>query len=178
MALREWLDIGAICEITFTLKHFAINAHTKPNGNIIEANDVFSAHVESIAILKNPPSIPCSPYKGRSNKKPHHRAQVANKKEVDRAAAFEHTLTRQRFDSPVPSAYNDTFSPNPTIKSLVDSDSASYGDTARTTVTPAPASPTSSEFPSGKSTETTVSTHNSPSSSSNTSKSRQGIYFI
>ena len=171
--------IGAICEITFTLKHFAINAHTKPNGNVIEANDVFSAHVENIAILKNPPTIPRSPYKGRSNKKPHHCAQVANKKEeIDPAAAFEHTFTRQTFDSPVPSGYNDTFSPNPTIKSLVYSDSASYGNTAHTTETPAPASSTSSEFPSGKSTETAVSTQNSPSSSSNTSKSSQGIFFI
>jgi hypothetical protein len=34
--------VGAMCEITFTLKHYAIGAQTKANGNVVEANDVFS----------------------------------------------------------------------------------------------------------------------------------------
>jgi hypothetical protein len=72
--------VGAMCEITFTLKHYAIAAQTKANGKVVEANDVFSAHVESVVILKNAPPLPRSPYKGKLTKIPHHRPQQeANK---------------------------------------------------------------------------------------------------
>jgi hypothetical protein len=46
--------VGATCEITFTLKHYAIRAQTKADGKVIEAYDTFSAQVEAVAILKNP----------------------------------------------------------------------------------------------------------------------------
>jgi hypothetical protein len=68
--------IGAMCEITFTLKHYTIRRHTKPDGNVVEPNNVFSAQVEGIAILKNPPIIVRSPYKGKLTRRPHHKPQV------------------------------------------------------------------------------------------------------
>ena len=49
--------IGTMCEITFTLKHYAIWKHMKPDGNVTEANDVFCAQVETVAILKKPPIL-------------------------------------------------------------------------------------------------------------------------
>ena len=83
--------VGAMCEVTFTLKHYAIAAQRKADGRLVEANDVFSAQVETIAILKNPPILARSPYKGRLARslRPHHRPQLPTRGEqVNAAAAF------------------------------------------------------------------------------------------
>jgi hypothetical protein len=56
--------VGAMCEVTFILKHYAIAGHRK-DGHYVEANDIFSAQVETVAILKSPPVLARSPYKGR-----------------------------------------------------------------------------------------------------------------
>jgi hypothetical protein len=81
--------VGAMCEITFTLKHYAIASHKKPDGTVVEASDVFSAQVETVAVLKNPPVLARSPYKGRLTRKPHHRPQHPTRGEqVNAAAAF------------------------------------------------------------------------------------------
>ena len=62
--------VGALCEVTFTLKHYMINAQKKEGGQDVEAHDIISAQVETIqvALLKNPPTIVHSPYKGRMTK--------------------------------------------------------------------------------------------------------------
>lgn len=79
--------IGSLCEITFTLRHYNIGAQTKKDGS--EAHDVFSAQVEAVLVLKNPPVIVRSPFKGRTNKRPHHRPQIPTRGEqVNAAAAF------------------------------------------------------------------------------------------
>jgi hypothetical protein len=83
--------VGAMCKVTFTLKHYVIAAQTKADGRLVEANDVFSAQVETIAILKNPPILTRSPYKGRLARslRPHHRPQLPTRGEqVNAAAAF------------------------------------------------------------------------------------------
>ena len=58
--------VGALCKVTFTLKHYAIGAQksSKEGESYVEAHDIFSAQVETVAVLKNPPSIVRSPYKG------------------------------------------------------------------------------------------------------------------
>ena len=98
--------VGAMCEITFILKHYAIGPQTKANGNVVEANDVFSALVENVSILKNPPILPTSPYKARLAKRPHHRPQLPTRNEqVNAAAAFvphpetEHRKTESTFET-------------------------------------------------------------------------------
>lgn len=81
--------VGATCEITFTLKHIAIASRRKPDGSVMEATDVFSAHVESVAVLKNPPMIARSPYKGRIMRRPQHRPQLPSRGEqVNASVAF------------------------------------------------------------------------------------------
>lgn len=81
--------IGAMCEVTFTLKHFTISRNTKPDGRVVEANDVFSAQVETVAILKHVAVIPRSPYKGRLTRRPHHRPQIPLRGEqINAANAF------------------------------------------------------------------------------------------
>jgi len=83
--------IGALCEVTFTLKHYAIGAQkkSKDDGKDVEPHDIFSAQVESVAVLKNPPTIVRSPYKGRIIKRPHHRPQIPTRGEqVNAAEAF------------------------------------------------------------------------------------------
>ena len=79
--------IGALCEVTFTLKHYAIGVQKRDGGQDAEAHDVFSAQVEAVAVLKNPPLVARSPYKGRISKRPHHRAQVPSRGEQVNAAA-------------------------------------------------------------------------------------------
>ena len=80
--------IGAMCEITFTLRHYSIGVQTKPGGARVEAHDVFSAKVEAVSVLKNPPVIVRSPFKGRT-KRPHHRPQIPTRGEqVSAANAF------------------------------------------------------------------------------------------
>jgi hypothetical protein len=44
--------IGATCEVTFILKH-----HKNADGTWAEANNVFSAQVETVAILRKPPDL-------------------------------------------------------------------------------------------------------------------------
>jgi hypothetical protein len=56
--------VDAMCEVTFTLKHYVIAAHKKADGSEMEATDVFSAQVETVVILKKPPTLARSPYKG------------------------------------------------------------------------------------------------------------------
>ena len=83
--------VGALCEVTFTLKHYAIGAQksSKEGESYVEAHDIFSAQVETVAVLKNPPTIVRSPYKGRIIKRPHHRPQIPTREEqVNAAAAF------------------------------------------------------------------------------------------
>ena len=94
--------VGALCEVTFTLKHYAINAQKKEGGQDVEAHDIFSAQVETVALLKNPPTIVRSPYKGRITKRPQHRPQIPTRGEqVNAAAAF---VSRTNFDSTSDSA--------------------------------------------------------------------------
>lgn len=81
--------VGATCEITFTLKHYAIRPHTKPDGRVVEPYDTFSAQVEAVVILKKPPVLVRSPYKGRLTRPPHHRPQLPTRNEhVNAAEAF------------------------------------------------------------------------------------------
>ena len=77
--------IGAMCEITFTLRHYSISVQTKPGGAWVEAHDIFSAKVEAVSVLKNPPVIVRSPFKGRT-KRPHHRPQIRTRGEQVSAA--------------------------------------------------------------------------------------------
>ena len=80
---------GALCEITFTLRRYGIGFQMKPDGMRLEAHDVFSAQVEAISVLKNPPVITRSPYKGRITKRPHHRPQIPTRGgKLNAAAAF------------------------------------------------------------------------------------------
>ena len=53
----------------------------------MEAHDIFSAQVETVAVLKNPPTIVRSPYKGRIAKRPQHRPQIPTREEQANAAA-------------------------------------------------------------------------------------------
>ncbi len=46
--------VGVMCEITFTLKHYAIASHRKADGSVVEANNIFLAQVETVDILKTP----------------------------------------------------------------------------------------------------------------------------
>jgi hypothetical protein len=118
--------VGAMCEITFTLKHYAIGPQTKANGNIVEANNVFLAHIESVTILKNPPTLQRSPYKTRLTKRPHHRPQLPTRSEqINAAAAFvpqpdpDQKYTVSTLETPLPG-------PSITI----------HPDTAAPTITP------------------------------------------
>ena len=80
--------VGAMCEITFTLRHYTIGAHTKPDGRKVDANDVFSAKVEAVTVLKNPPVVVRSPYRGQT-RRPQHRPQLPTRREqVNAAVAF------------------------------------------------------------------------------------------
>ena len=118
--------VGALCEVTFTLKHYAIAAQTKANGNVVDANDIFSAHVENVSILKKTPTLPPSPYKGRAGKKPKHRAQLPTRTEhINAAAAFiphvdldSKPATHGSEISP-PSTFNKMFSTDPDASSVV-----------------------------------------------------------
>ena len=120
--------VGAMCEVTFTLKHYAIAAQTKANGNVVDANDVFSAHVENISILKKPPTLPRSPYKNRTTKKPHHRPQLPTRSEqVNAAAAFvprfhSNSNSPRTSKSPAPSAFESPDSTDPSNTSVIDID--------------------------------------------------------
>jgi len=81
--------IGATCEITFTLKHYAIKGQKVQAGNTSESYDTFSAQVEAIVILKNPPVLAPSPYKGRLTRRPLHRPQLPTRGEqLNAAEAF------------------------------------------------------------------------------------------
>ena len=73
--------VGAMCEVTFTFKHITIGNHRKPDGSVVEANDVFTAHVESVAILKNQPILARSPYKARLLRRPQHKIGRASCRE-------------------------------------------------------------------------------------------------
>ena len=64
---------------------FSIAGHRK-EGNYVEANNVFSAPVETIAILKNLPVLARSPYKGHFLRKPQHKPQVPMRGEQINAA--------------------------------------------------------------------------------------------
>ena len=118
--------VGALCEVKFTLKHYAIAAQTKVNGNVVDANDVFSAQVENVSILKKPPTLPPSPYKGRAGKKPKNRAQLLTRTEhINAAAAFiphvdldSKPATHGSEISP-PSTFDKMFSTDPDASSVV-----------------------------------------------------------
>ena len=70
--------VGALWEVTFTLKHYAINAQKEEGGQDVKAHDMVSAQVETVVLLKNSPTIVCSPYmyKGQMTKRPQHRPQI------------------------------------------------------------------------------------------------------
>ena len=120
--------VGAMCEITFILKHYAIAAQTKTNGSVVDANDVFSAHVENVSILKKPPTLPRSPYKNRTTKKPHHRPQLPTRSEqINAAAAFvprfhSNPNSPRTSKSPAPSAFESPESTDPSNTSVIDID--------------------------------------------------------
>jgi len=40
--------VDAMCEVTFTLKHYAIASHRKAGGREMESNNIFSAQVETV----------------------------------------------------------------------------------------------------------------------------------
>jgi hypothetical protein len=81
--------IGVTCEITFTLKHYAIKAQKGPASSVSEPYDTFSAQVEAVVILKNPPVLAPSPYKGRLTRRPLHRPQLPTRGEqLNAAEAF------------------------------------------------------------------------------------------
>lgn len=81
--------VGATCEVTFTLKHFAIGRHRDKDGLWVEPNDVFSAQVETVAILQKPPVLAPSSYKGRQIRRPHHKPQLPSRSEqINAAQAF------------------------------------------------------------------------------------------
>ena len=99
-----------MCEVTFTLRHYSISGHKKPDGRVVEANDTFSAQVEAVVILKKPPTIARSPYKGRLAKRPHHQPQHPSRGEqVNAAAGF---VRQPNFTPPIAG--------KPTAASLVD----------------------------------------------------------
>ena len=78
---------GTTCEIT--LKHYAIRSQTKPDGRVMEPYDTFSVQVEAMVILKKPPILVRSPYKGHLTRPPHHRPQLPTRSEhVNAAEAF------------------------------------------------------------------------------------------
>jgi hypothetical protein len=77
--------VSAMCEVTFILKHYSIVGHRK-DSSYVEANDVFSAQVETVAILKNLPVLAHSPYKGCLLRRPQHRPQVLTRREQINAA--------------------------------------------------------------------------------------------
>jgi hypothetical protein len=53
----------------------------------VDATDIFSAQVESIVILKKPPIIACSPYKGWLTRRSIHKPQLLTRGEQLNAAA-------------------------------------------------------------------------------------------
>ena len=123
--------IGALCEITFTVKHYAIAAHTKANGNVVDANDVFSAHVESVSILKKPPTLPRSPYKGRPTKKPQHHPQHPTRAEqVNAAPTFvppvdlDSKVATHASEIPAPSTLDIPLSTDPNITPVASTSSS------------------------------------------------------
>lgn len=78
--------VDAMCEVTFTLRHYAIGGNRAKG---VDANDIFSAQVESVVILKKPPVLARSPYKGRLTRRPVHKPQLPTRGEqVNAAAAF------------------------------------------------------------------------------------------
>jgi hypothetical protein len=80
--------VGAMCEVTFILKHYSIAGH-QMDGKYAEANDVFSAQVETVAILKSAPVLARSPYKGRLLRRPQHKPQIPTRAEqINAAEAF------------------------------------------------------------------------------------------
>ncbi len=94
--------VNAMCEITFVLKHITIAQHRKADGSVVDGNDVFSAQVETVAILKNPPILTRSPYKGRLTRKPQHHPQLPTRQEqVNATMAFvPHPSFGQMFPGP------------------------------------------------------------------------------
>jgi len=81
--------VDEMCEVTFMLKHYAIASHRKAGGREIESNDIFSAQVETVVVLKKLPTIAHSPYKGRLTRPSHHRPQLPTRGEqVNAAVAF------------------------------------------------------------------------------------------
>ena len=59
--------VGALCELTFTLRHYVIGGQMTLDVKEVGANNVsvFSAQVETVVILEYPLVVVCSPYKGR-----------------------------------------------------------------------------------------------------------------
>jgi hypothetical protein len=75
--------------LVFSLKHYAIGVQKRDGAPDVEGHDIFSAQVETVAVYKNPPVLVRSPYKGRTTKRPHHRAQIPTRGEqINSAAAF------------------------------------------------------------------------------------------
>ena len=114
--------VGALCEVTFTFKHYAIGVPKKEGGQAVEAHDIFSAQVETIAVLKNPPPMMRSPYKGQLTKRPHHRAQIPTRREQVNAATAFKSRRNIGSTSTLPADELATASPAPSISTLVSDD--------------------------------------------------------
>jgi hypothetical protein len=176
--------VGAMCEITFTLKHYAIGPQTKENGKIVEANDIFSALVESVVILKIPLTLPRSPYKTRLLKRPHHRPQIPTRSEqVNAATAFvplpvpepkQETSIEASLPTPSIPVQADTASPSitPLVK-LPSSQTITTTPEKRTSAVP----PNTADSPlhNLKAAETVLTNNPSSSSSITTTIKPQGI---
>ena len=81
--------VDAMCEVTFTLKHYTIAGHRKAGEREMESHNFFSAQVETVIVLKKPPTIARSPYKSHLTRRPHHRPQLPTRGEqVNAAVAF------------------------------------------------------------------------------------------
>ena len=90
----------------------------------MEAHDIFTAQVETVAVLKNPPVIVRSPYKGQITKQPHHRPQVPSRGEQLEVNAARVFIPQPNFGStPVcPPAKLDSASPAASLSTLTSED--------------------------------------------------------
>ena len=118
----------------------------------------FTAQVETVALLKNPPTIVRSPYKGRLTRRPQHRPQIPTRGEqVNAAAAF---VSHPDFDSTSDSANSGARAQAPaiTVTSIVP-----IVPTPINTPPPYAAQPSTSELASAASAASSITTVTSES---------------
>ena len=123
--------VGALCEVTFTFKHYAIGIQKKEGGHDLEAHDIFSAYVETVTVLKNPTAIVRSPYKEQITKWPHHRPQILTREQLNAATAFVSQLnSHSKSTFALPTATSNLASAGSTasISTLTSDDGLEYGE--------------------------------------------------